>query len=373
MTLIASKVASSGFVSSLSRRSGTWPSSISPFRRTSNWSVLRPSTMTKEGESVRRSGWGGASANMVDNIDNDGTTSSGIGGNYDNSNSNNSNYFTIIPQVIDGETRFGVGVHPSELYQPTGMVLPKLPIYHPYHPLNNCITNAENEDIILQVPLAMILPSFDDLHSSSLVPPRELLDFIAKQNKNVNYYTSTQTTYYIIVQTLPYTPQTRIICRYQYALFPQAKSQMKGKESIWTQSIIYNHHRDNDNDNNTAERIRYPPTSIKIYESNKDSANISPTILCGNSMVLDTVENLCGNAIWSHVVGSSTDTTSTSPPPMVDFDNGVSLVNIHSYIGLTYFLPNDEYDNFVREIQDKQSPVDIINWITILIEKHKKL
>ena len=157
----------------------------------------------------------------------------------------------------------------------------------------------------------MTLPSFDDLHS--LVPPRELLDFIAKRNKNVNY------TLYI------------------------------------------------NTNNNTAERIRYPPTSIKIYESNKDSPNISPTLRCGNSMVLDTFENLCGNAIWSYVVGS-TDTSTN--PPIVDFDNGF-LVNIHSYIGLTYFLPNDEYNNFIREIQDKQSPVDIINWITILIETNK--
>jgi len=307
---------------------------------------------------------------MVDNIDIDGTSSGIDDDDNNNNNNNNSKFFTIFPQVIDGyETRFGVGVHPSELYQPTGMVLPKLPIYHPYHPLNDCSTNAENEDVILQVPLAMTLPSFDDLHSS-LVPPRELLDFIAKRNKDVNY-TSTPTTYYIIVQTLPYTSQTRIICRYQYALFPQAKAQMKGKESIWTQSIIYNHHRDNNNNNNnnTAERIRYPPTSIKIYESNKDSPNISPTILCGNSMILDTVENLCGNAIWSYVVGCSTD-TSTSPP-IVDDENGL-IVNIdHSYIGLTYFLPNDEYNNFIREIHDKQSPVDIINWITILIETNK--
>lgn len=312
--------------------------------------------MTKEEDEA---GW------VVVNIDNDGT-SSGIDDDDNNNNNNNSKFFTIIPQVIDGyETRFGVGAHPSELYQPTGMVLPKLPIYHPYHPLNNCITNAENEDVIFQVPLAMILPSFNDLHS--LVPPRELLDFIAKRNKNVNYTTSTPTTHYIIVQTLPYTPQTRIICRYQYAFFPQAKAQMKGKESIWTQSIIYNHHRDNDNDNNTAERIRYPPTSIKIYESDKDSPNISPTILCGNSMVLDTVENLCGNAIWSYVVGSTDTSTS---PPIIDLNDGF-LVNVHSFIGLTYFLPNDEYNNFIREIQDKPSPVDIINWITILIEKHK--
>ena len=302
---------------------------------------------------------------MVDNIDNDGTSSGIDDDDNNNNNNNNSKFFTIIPQVIDGyETRFGVGVHPSELYQPTGMVLPKLPIYHPYHPLNDCITNAENEDVILQVPLAVTLPSFDDLHS--LVPPRELLDFIAKRNKDVSY-TSTPTTYYIIVQTLPYTPQTRIICRYQYALFPQAMAQMKGKESIWTQSIIHNHHRDDDN-NNTAERIRYPPTSIKIYESNKDSPNISPTILCGNSMVLDTVENLCGNAIWSYVVGSTDTSTS---PPIVDSDDGFLVNTDHSYIGLTYFLPNDEYNNFIREILDKQSPVDVINWITILIEKHK--
>jgi hypothetical protein len=298
------------------------------------------------------------------------------------SSSSSNTFFTIIPQVLDGyKTRFGAGVHPSELYQPTGMVLPKLPMYHPYHPLNNCIANAENEDVILQVPLAMILPSVDDLHP--LVPPQELLDFIAKRNRNMNISSSTiPTTYYIIVQTLPYTPNTQILCRYQYALFPNAKCQMKGYESIWAQSIIYNHHSNSNNNNNnnmnnatddsnnTAERRRYPPTSIKIYESNKDSPTISPTILCGNSMVVDIVENLCGNAIWSYIVGSNTSCTS---PPIVDDDEDGFIVNNidHTYIGLTYFLPHDEYNNFIREIQDKQSPADIIYWIPSLIEKNK--
>ena len=98
--------------------------------------------MTKEETKLGR----GGVITVVDNIDNDGT-SSGI--DDDGNNNNSSKFFTIIPQVIDGyETRFGVGVHPSELHQPTGMVLPKLPIYHPYHPLNDCITNAENEDVI---------------------------------------------------------------------------------------------------------------------------------------------------------------------------------------------------------------------------------
>jgi hypothetical protein len=262
-------------------------------------------------------------------------------------------FFTIIPQVLDGyKTRFGAGVHPSELYQPTGMIIPKLPMYHPYYPLNNCITNADNEDVILQVPLAMILPSVDDLQP--LVPPQELRDFIAKRNRDIS--STTPTTYYIIVQTLPYTPNTQIICRYQYALFPNAKCQMKGHESIWAQSRIYNHHSNSnsnnatDDSNNTAERRRYPPTSIKIYESNKDSPTISPTILCGNSMVVDTVENLCGNAIWSYVVGSSTDTTS---PPIVDDEDGFIVDNIdHSYIGLTYFLPHDEYNNFIMDLSN---------------------
>jgi hypothetical protein len=134
---------------------------------------------------------------------------------------------------------------------------------------------------------------------------------------------------------------------------------MKGHESIWAQSRIYNHHSNNnsnsnknaaDDSNNTAERRRYPPTSIKIYESNKDSPTISPTILCGNSMVVDTVENLCGNAIWSYVVGSSTDTTS---PPIVDDEDGFIVDNIdHSYIGLTYFLPHDEYNNFIMDLSN---------------------
>ena len=339
------------------------------------------------------------------------------------SNSNSKFCFTIIPQVFDGyETRFGVGVQPSELYQPTGMVLPKLPMYHPYHPLNN--NSLIHKEDILQVPLAMIIsssaPNNNDKDAEDcdhqpplLVPPRKLLDLIAKRrssssrrrnnniiigNNNGNHGSSPDS-YFIIVQTLPYRPDTQVICRYQYALFPNAKSQMKGHESLWAQSIIYNHYCNtntnntnttNTNTNNTSSnnnnninndnelevRCCFPVTSIKIYESDTEM-DISPTILCGNTMAVDTVDNLCGKAIWSYVVGSSGSCSGSSGPVVVDVDEDGFLLQqhvSHSYIGLTYFLPNIDgnntsYTNFIREIQDK-SPSDIIKWLPSLIENN---
>ena len=131
-------------------------------------------------------------------------------------------FAALMPQqLIDKyETRF-YNCEQSDLYKPSGMVIPKLPMYHPYHPFRNTI----EDDDILQVPLAIILPNID-------LVPQPLLKLIANTNVKI--------TPYFIVQTLPYKPDTQVICRYQYALFPNATSEMSGHESIWAQSYIYN-------------------------------------------------------------------------------------------------------------------------------------
>ena len=70
------------------------------------------------------------------------------------------------------ETRF-YNCEQSALYKPSGMVIPKLPMYHPYHPFRNTI----EDDDILQVPLAVILPNTD-------LVPQPLLKLIANTNTN---------------------------------------------------------------------------------------------------------------------------------------------------------------------------------------------
>ncbi|KAL7539836.1 hypothetical protein ACHAXR_009653 [Thalassiosira sp. AJA248-18] len=191
---------------------------------------------------------------------------------------------TLMPQIIEKyETRF-LRVEQSELYKPTGMVMPKLPMYHPYHPFKN-----NSNDDILQVPLAMILRNAD------LAPP-PLVEYIKKNNIDVP-------TIFFIAQTLPYGSDTEVICRYQYALFPEAKGEMKGHQSIWAQSVVY------EKDKLFA---RVPPTEIKIYESEKGKV-VSPTILCGDSMKLGNVEILRGRGLWSLVLGSYTEPPGVSP------------------------------------------------------------
>ncbi|KAL9185175.1 hypothetical protein ACHAXT_002952 [Thalassiosira profunda] len=107
--------------------------------------------------------------------------------------------FALMPQLLDKyETRFW-GVTQSELYKPAGAVIPALPVYHPYHPFRN-VTNGDD---ILQVPLAMIVPSIDWFDS---VPP-PLLERIAKHAAPI--------TYFLVAQTLPYEDGTQVICRYQ--------------------------------------------------------------------------------------------------------------------------------------------------------------
>ena len=79
--------------------------------------------------------------------------------------------FSLMPQIMDKyETRF-LRVEQSELYKPAGMIIPKLPMYHPYHPFKN-VTNGDD---ILQVLLAIILPNTD-------LVPLPLLEHITKNN-----------------------------------------------------------------------------------------------------------------------------------------------------------------------------------------------
>ncbi|KAL3772799.1 hypothetical protein ACHAW5_009331 [Stephanodiscus triporus] len=237
---------------------------------------------------------------------------------------------TLIPQIIDGyETRF-LGVLQSELYKPAGMILPKLPIYHPYHPFKN-VTHGDN---ILQVPLAIILPNTDQV-------PRQLLEHIAKRN-------IAPLTPYFIAQTLPYESETEVICRYQYALFPEAKCEMKGQQSMWAQSIIYERDK---------EFAHLPATAVKICESDKDA--VSPTILCGDSMKLDTVVNLGGKGIWSLVVGSKSGA--------LDEDGFLSEIT-QVFVGFTFFIPDDHaYEKFLLSIRNK-SPTDVMSRISSFLE-----
>jgi hypothetical protein len=127
--------------------------------------------------------------------------------------------FEVMPQIFDKYISHFFNVAQSELHKPAGMVLPKWPIYHPYHPFNKT-----DGDDILQVPLAMTLPD-------TKYVPRPLLDIISTLD--------VQVVPYFVAQTLPYEDDTEVIPRYQYALFPDAKSEMKGFESIYAQCIIY--------------------------------------------------------------------------------------------------------------------------------------
>lgn len=236
--------------------------------------------------------------------------------------------FALMPQLMDKyESRF-FGVNQSDLYRPAGMVVPKLPMYHPYHPFRR----TNDIDDILQVPLAMILPNND-------LAPQSLLDLITIGNIKV------PVTPYFIAQTLPYQPETEVICRYQYGLFPEAKGEMKGNQAIWAQSFLYG--KDND-----VSQI--PPTQIKIYESKKNE--VSPTILCGNSMALDKVQNLRGTGLWSLVLGSYTGT--------LDDESQLFTEVSHAFLGFTYFIQDDDrYNNFLCSIRNKQ-PKDIMDIIT---------
>jgi len=206
-------------------------------------------------------------------------------------------------------------------------------MYHPYHPFRNII----GDDDILQVPLAVILPNTD-------LVPQPLLKLIANTNTNNKIIP------YFIVQTLPYKPDTQVICRYQYALFPNATSEMSGYESIWAQSFIYK-------DKNEEIMKQIEPTQIKIYESNKNQ-DISPTILCGNSMKIDTVNNLIGKGIWSLVLGSNSGTLNEEE------EDGMFNEISHAFVGYTYFLKDDDaYTQFLSLMKDKKTLNDVLECI----------
>ena len=239
--------------------------------------------------------------------------------------------FALIPQLIDKyETRFWE-VEQSELYKPAGIVIPKLPMYHPYHPFRNTSHDVdEGDDMMLQVPLAFVLPSFD-------LVPTPLLNFIKERNIDGLI------TPYFTAQTLPYDPDTEVICRYQYCLFPDAKSEMMGNQSIWAQSIVYEQDK---------EIVYIPPTAIKIYASERNT--LSPTILCGNSMRLETVRYLRGKCICSLVLGSPIDTVDHA---------GLFTEISRAFVGFTYFIPNtDAYNEFLRLVRNK-TPAEIMTYI----------
>jgi hypothetical protein len=252
--------------------------------------------------------------------------------------------FTIQPQIFEKYTTRFFNVGPSELHKPAGMIIPKLPIYHPYHPFKNTLG-----DDIFQVPLAMILPNAE----LKLVPSK-LMNCLSKIDIAIPVVP------YFVAQTLPYDVDTEVIPRYQYALFPDAKGEMKGFESIHAQSIVYE--RD-------EEIASFPSTQIKIYESDKNK--YSPTILCGDSkLVLTsgdsemvcTVRTLQGRCIWSLVLGSHMGAL-----------NGDFLTSIsHAFVGCTYFIPdNDAYQSFLGWTRDK-SPNDVMKVLSDFIYDKKR-
>jgi hypothetical protein len=242
--------------------------------------------------------------------------------------------FTLMPQIMEKyESRF-LEVQQSELHKPAGMVIPKLPMYHPYHPFRKT-----TRDDILQVPLAMILPNTE-------LVPRKLMDYVKQNNIKIPIVP------YCLAQTLPYEDDTEVIPRYQYAFFPDAEGEMKGFEAIYAQSIIYE---------KDTVFARFMPTQIKIYESKKNE--LSPTILCGDSkMVLQsaeeanqnlcTVENLRGKCLWSLVLGSYTETLT----------DGILTEVSRAFLGCTYFIPDGKYMDFLEMIRDKP-PCDVVTGI----------
>lgn len=246
----------------------------------------------------------------------------------------------LMPQILDKyETRF-LRVEQSELYQPAGMVMPKLPMYHPYHPFKH----VTKEDGILQVPLAMIIDGEGDGF-------RDLVPVPLREHINKKDIGETPIIQYFIAQTLPYNNGTEVICRYQYALFPHAKGEMKGHEAIWAQSIIYEKDK---------EIVQLPATQIKIYESDKNE--VSPTILCGDSMKLEKVEALRGRGLWSLVLGSHTGALG---------DDGLFTDISHAFVGFTYFISEtpggESYLDFLRMIRNR-SPREVLNLIPDLLE-----
>mmetsp|Transcript_17851 Transcript_17851/g.37286 ORF Transcript_17851/g.37286 Transcript_17851/m.37286 type:complete len:265 (+) Transcript_17851:83-877(+) len=240
--------------------------------------------------------------------------------------------FAILPQIMeDYETRFW-RVEQSELYKPAGVIAPKLPLYHPYHPFTN-VTNGYD---LPQVPLATKFDNYTD------VAPHHLLDMVSAINP-----TEVQT--FFVVQSLPYLPGIPVIARYQYGVFPDAKSEMKGFQSIWAQGIVFDH---------KSEAIsKLPPTKIKIYESTKNE--LSPTILCGNTMKLDVVENLKGRGVWSLVVSSENGEVG---------DDGLFINKCRVFVGYTHFLEDDDEYNNVLEFLRRKSPREFLGCIPSLIE-----
>lgn len=251
-------------------------------------------------------------------------------------NNNNVNEFTIQSQLMEKYKTQFFNINPSELHYPAGMVIPKLPMYHPYHPFKRTVG-----DDVLQVPLAMILPDLE-------LVPKPLLDIISIIKVNVPIMS------YFVAQTLPYEDNAEVIPRYQYAIFQNAKGEMEGFESMYAQSIIY------EGDNLFGEFL---PTSIKIYESEKNKK--SPTILCGpTKLVLQndpestcTVDTLRGRCLWSLVLGSSEDKV---------IDGFLERVS-HAFVGCTYFIrDNSGYQDFLNWVEHK-SPCDVLNGLEEII------
>ena len=121
---------------------------------------------------------------------------------------------------------------------------------------------------------------------------------------------------------------------------------MKGFESMYAQSILFEE---------DVEFARFPPTPVKIYESEKDK--VSPTILCGPSkMILNGEAEICtartlrGRCLWSFVLGSHSNA----------MQDGFLTNASHFFVGCTHFISDEtEYQNFLDWMKDK-SPINDI-------------
>ena len=119
-------------------------------------------------------------------------------------------------------------------------------------------------------------------------------------------------------------------------------------------------HYDAANEENEEIMKQIEPTQIKIYESDK-TKDKSPTILCGNSMKLDTVNNLLGKGIWSLVLGSNSGTLNEEEE---EEEDGMFTEISHVFVGYTYFLKDDDaYTQFLSLMKDKKTLNDVLECI----------
>lgn len=103
-------------------------------------------------------------------------------------NNNDENEFIIQSQLMDK--------YKTQFFN-AGTVIPKLPMYHPYHLFKRTLG-----DDVLEVPLAMILPDLE-------LVPKPLLGIISTIKAHVPIIS------FFVAQTLPYEVDIKVIPKYQ--------------------------------------------------------------------------------------------------------------------------------------------------------------